>query len=84
MFNTGGHDQAVFCGILCDKHFDSQLDINARDLLTEAALLYQDSTLKALSQGIFYEDNLWNFGLSGLETYKLIVSSIASPSRISP
>ena len=68
---------ALACWCKPDGHMPCQGDsddIDARDLLTGASLLCQDSSLKALSQGIFFEDNLWSFGLSGLEAYKSLPS----------
>ena len=50
-------------------HGDSD-DIDAADLLTEAALLFEDKVLKFLSGGLFYEDNLWNFGFRGAKNYE--------------
>lgn len=41
-------------------HGDSD-DIDARDLIAQGAVLFQDARLKYLAQGVLLEDNLWNF-----------------------
>ena len=40
-------------------HGDSD-DIDARDLIAQGAVLFQDARLKYLAQGVLLEDNLWN------------------------
>lgn len=51
-------------------------DIDARDHLTMAALLFKDGALKCLSQGIFDENNLWAFGTDGLKEYEALPAKL--------
>lgn len=45
--------------LLCQSDSD---DTDARDLLTQGALLFGDKDLKASADGMLFEENLWDFG----------------------
>lgn len=49
-------------------HGDSD-HIDARDLIAEGALLFDDGVLKTMAHSTFFEDNLWNFGAAGKTAY---------------
>lgn len=72
------HKMGEALGYWCkpDGHMPCQGDsdnIDARDMLAEAAILFGDGRLKAMAQGRFFEDNLWSLGVSGKERYDSIV-----------
>ena len=44
-------------------------DIDARDMLVQGAVLFEDGTLKFLAGGHYFEDNLWNLGAKAAAEY---------------
>lgn len=49
-------------------------DIDARDMLANGALLFEDGTLKYMAGSLFFEDNLWSFGVSGVTRYQALAA----------
>lgn len=53
--------------MLCQSDSD---DIDARDMLAQGALLFQDGRLKFAAGENLFEETIWDFGIEALESYQ--------------
>ncbi|MDR2900354.1 MAG: heparinase II/III family protein, partial [Treponema sp.] len=53
--------------LICQSDSDN---VDARDVLVQAALLFDDSELKALANNEFFDGNIWNMGTDALKQYQ--------------
>lgn len=53
--------------LLCQSDSDN---VDARDVLVQAAVLFDDGSLKSLADNAFMEDNIWNMGTEALKKYQ--------------
>ncbi|MDR2901015.1 MAG: heparinase II/III family protein [Treponema sp.] len=65
--------------LICQSDSDN---VDARDVLVQAALLFDDAELKTIANNEFFDGNIWNMGIEALKQYQNMESVPYKPASI--